>query len=101
MLTTPPLEHLDAAGLTALLGEVTALQFRILGRLNPPAAATPAEPATSRLGQGCRGRGPAGHVQGWLYRNAATLPFATRPDGRSWRFDTRGIAKYLRDRQPF
>jgi predicted DNA-binding transcriptional regulator AlpA len=99
MLTTPPLEHLDAAGLTALLGEVTNLQFRILGRLNPPpAAATPAEP--SRLVNIAEAAGLLGMSEGWLYRNASTMPFATRPNGRSWRFDTRGIAKYLRDRQP-
>jgi hypothetical protein len=100
MLTTTPLEGLDTAGLTTLLGQVEALKFRILGRLNPqPAAATP-EPATTRLVKVAEAAGLLGMSEGWLYRNAAALPFATRPNGRSWRFDTRGIAKYLRDRQP-
>jgi hypothetical protein len=96
-----PLEHLDAEGLSNLLGRVEALKFRILQRLAPPAAPAPvpvtAEPATLvGIVEAAR---RIGMSRGWVYRNARKLPFTVRPNGHNLRFNTRGIEKFLRERQ--
>jgi hypothetical protein len=96
-----PLETLDADGLATLLGQIEVLRHRVLRRLDP-APATAAAPAAEPdrvvgIGEAARRLGMS---KGWLYRNAATMPFATKPNGHNWRFSTRGIEKFLRDRQP-
>lgn len=94
------LDGIDAAALTALLGEVEALKFRILSRLHPApapaAAAPPAEPA--KLVDITEAADRLHMSKSWVYRNARTLPF-TRRVGNRLRFDTRGIEKFLAARQ--
>jgi hypothetical protein len=96
-----PLETLDADGLTRLLGQIEVLRRRVLRRLDPePAtAAAPAAEPDQVVGIGEAAR-RLGMSKGWLYRNVATMPFATKPNGHNWRFSTRGIEKFLRDRRP-
>jgi hypothetical protein len=95
-----PLDSLDANELTGLLGQVEALRFRILSRLCPatpaPAAAQPV--ADARMLDIAETARRIGMSRSWLYRNASKLAFARRISNR-WRFDTRGLEKYLRDRQ--
>jgi hypothetical protein len=92
-----PLESIDAAGLTTLLGQVEALKFRILKRLDP---VTPPPPAAEpgRLVGIAEAAKRLGMSKGWLYRNAGTMSFAVRPNGHNWRFDTKKIDEYLRAR---
>jgi predicted DNA-binding transcriptional regulator AlpA len=93
-----PLEKLDEAGLTTLLGQVEALKFRILRRLDPAPAAPPAEQPATKLVGIREASDRIGKSKSWLYRNARTLPF-TRRIGGSLRFDTRVIEVWLRARQ--
>jgi len=91
------LDGLDAAALTALLGQIERLKFQIRRRLDPVVAAPPpAEPA--KLVDIAEAAERIGMSKSWTYRNAAKLPF-TRRVGSCLRFDTRGIDKFLAARQ--
>jgi predicted DNA-binding transcriptional regulator AlpA len=80
-----------------LLGDLTALAAQLWTRLAPDAL-TPAEPpdelltveqAATRLGT----------TPDWLYRQAKRLPFTVRLGPRQLRFSSRGITRYIRQRQ--
>ena len=92
-----PLEELNDDGLTALLGQVELLRRRILHRLDGPEEPAPQpEPAPGLLSI----EEAAARIRmstSWLYREAPTLPFARKISNR-WRFDARGLEKYLRTR---
>ena len=89
------------AELPAMIGELEWAKAKAWARLAQPAV--PPAPVEPRGDVGMIGVDEAskrlGMSKSWLYRNAATLPFATKPNGHNWRFNTRGLEKYLRDRQ--
>jgi len=92
------------AELPALIGKLEEARARAWARLNQPTAPIPAEPAEPVADARMVGIDEAAQRLGmstsWLYRNAAKIPGATKPNGHNWRFSTRGIDKYLRDHQP-
>lgn len=94
----PELEAIDsmpAAALPAVLARAAAVQTRVAARLVALGPAAPAiedrlltiEEASRELGKSTT----------WLYHQAKHLPF-TRRVGRSLRFSSRGLQKFL-DRQ--
>jgi hypothetical protein len=95
------IEQAPTTELPALIGELEQAKARAWARLAQP---TPV-PAPAELLPEARMVGiheaaqRLGMSRSWLYRNASKLPFATRPNGHNWRFNTRGLEKYLRDRQ--
>jgi predicted DNA-binding transcriptional regulator AlpA len=101
-------QHIERASpgeLPALIGELEQAKAKAWARLAQPASLAAAESnvdyrSESRMVDIGEAAKRLGMSESWLYRNAALLPFSTRPNGRNWRFDTRGIDKYLRDRRP-
>lgn len=95
------IEQAPPDDLPTMLGQLEEARARVWMRLNRPtsAPALAAEPS-----------GPDSLVdieeaakllkisKSWIYKNSATLPFIVRPNGRSLRFSTRGIAKFLQQR---
>jgi hypothetical protein len=63
-------------------------------RVGPPSLgelAAPAAPTSARLGT----------TPDWLYRQAKRLPFTVRLGPRQLRFSSRGITRYIRQRQAY
>jgi Helix-turn-helix domain len=106
MILLPPdlaerIEQAPSAELPALIGQLVEAQARAWARLQQPGPApAPAEPLPGTRMVGIdEAAQRLGMSRSWLYRNASKLPFATRPNGHNWRFNTRGLEKYLLDRQ--
>lgn len=95
------IDSLDFEHLSPLLAEVTALQATLLARLlalqnehhesvhSDDDHLLTVEEASQRLGTS----------KDWLYRNARKLPFTVRLAPRQLRFSSKGIERYLRNRQ--
>ena len=95
------IESLDSEQLSPVLAQVTALQTALLAKLlvqkeqqhridsAPEDHLLTVPEAAERLGTSCD----------WLYRHAHKLPFTIRLGSRQLRFSSRGIERYLRNRQ--
>jgi hypothetical protein len=96
------IEDASQAELPALIGKLEEAKARAWARLNQPVSpqVSAESPGDARMVGIAEAARQLGMSKSWLYRNAGKIPLATRPNGHNWRFSTRGIAKYLRDRQP-
>jgi len=95
------IESLDSEQLSPVLAQVTALQTALLAKLlvqkeqqhriesAPEDHLLTVTEAAERLGTSCD----------WLYRHAHKLPFTVRLGSRQLRFSSKGIERYLRNRQ--
>lgn len=94
-------EQAPPSELPAMIGELEQAKAKAWARLAQPVVApAPVEPSGDARMVGVKEAAKRlGMSKSWLYRNATTLPFATRPNGHNWRFNTRGLEKYLPDRQ--
>ena len=90
----------ELPGLIGKLEELRALAWSRLSLPTVPPPATQGEStSTDTLVDLAEAANRLGVSPSWLYRKAPALTFALKPNGVHWRFRTRGIEKYLRDRQ--
>jgi excisionase family DNA binding protein len=99
------IETIDATALPALIGEAEALRARLWARLTTAAQGNGgrihAEPATrepERLLTVDEAAQLLGVSRRWVYRHAASLPFARKLAGGTLRFSLRGLERWTRDR---
>ena len=95
------MDSLASAQLSALLAEVTALQSALLARLLTlrDFEDTTHSKDDDRLLTVEEAAGRLGTSKDWLYRNAHKLPFTVHLGPRQLRFSSKGIEKYLRNKQ--
>jgi len=79
-------EHASQAELPSIIGELEQAKAKAWARLHQPVITPAPEPlADARMIGLDEAAKRLGMSRSWLYRNAATLLFATRPNGHNWR----------------
>ena len=92
-------EQASPTELPALIGQLEQAKAHAWARLHLPVVAPVHEPGGEARMVGIEEAATYLRMSvSWTYRNAASIPLATKIGGR-WRFSTRGLDKYLRDHQ--